>query len=189
MAYPTVPETTIRGDISTYLAANYNSRGTLFGGTKAPVSAVTIAMVTDALRFGYDGGAQTNESLRATANYLIWLTNMWGQEAQAISGQAGGGTVTPINPGGYPAPYDFIVSSSSFVSDGSPDVHIPLFIGYNVLFVRNGITQSVVPNGASYYSWDKVNGIMSFLSDDVNSPTYPESPAQVGEIFQIYPQL
>ena len=169
MSFPSIPQTVIRGDISTYLAANYNSRGTLFGGTKAPVSAVTIALVTDALRFGYDGGAQTDESLRATANYLIWLTNMWGQEAQAISQGAGGGTVIP--PGtAVPEPLDWVVSGSSSsiapLKDGDTSAVIPALIGWNIDFTRGGIPQYTTDNGmgSTYYGWNKGTGTITLYN-------------------------
>lgn len=169
MSFPSIPQTIVRGDISTYLAANYNSKGTLFGGTKAPVSAVSIALVTDALRWGYDGGAQTAESLRSTANYLIWLTNMWGQQAQAISQGAGGGTVIP--PGtSTPNPIDWIVSASSSntapLKSGDTSCIITSMIGWNINYFRGGIVQQTTDagDGSVFYSWDKATGTLQLFN-------------------------
>lgn len=165
MAIPSIGQTIVRGRISTYLAANYNAEGSLFGGRKAPVSAVTIAMVTDALNWGNAGGAQTDESLRATANYLIWLCSKWGQEAQAISQGAGGGSVIPAG-STAPSPLDWIVGASSEpLSTGETSVTLTAFIGYNVNFTRGGLPQYTTDpgDGSTYYSWNKNTGLFTLL--------------------------
>lgn len=119
MAIPTIAQTIVRGDISTYLIGNANSTGSLFGGKKAsPFSMVSIAMVTDALRWGSDGGAQTDASLRSVANYLIWLCGAYGLEAEAISGGAGGGTVIPGGGSTGSTIYPFMITSGDFEADG-----------------------------------------------------------------------
>lgn len=96
MPNPTIAQTIAQGDISTYLIGNDNAKGALFGKRlTAPGSMVSVAMITDALRWGSDGGGQTTQDLRAMANYLIWLIGMYGQQAQVISEAAGGGAVVP----------------------------------------------------------------------------------------------
>lgn len=120
MAIATIPQAISRGDVSMYLSANDNSKGALFSPRIAsPISPVTIAMVTDALRWGYNDGvlAQTEQSLREVANYLIWLTGMYGQQAEAILGGQGGGSVVPGG-GGATNIYPFFITSANFESDG-----------------------------------------------------------------------
>ncbi len=182
MAIPTVPQAIIRGDISTYLSANYNSKGVLFGGRKAPISAVSIALVTDALRWGYQGGSQTDESLRSTANYLIWLCNMWGQEAEAISQGAGGGTVIP--PGTtVPDPYDWVVSTTTSSTEplksGDTSVVISNLIGWNIDYFRGKVLQQTTDegDGSTYYGWNKGTGTLTLFN----------GAAQLGEPMRISP--
>lgn len=147
------------GDVSTYLSANYNSKKGLFGGAIAnPTSPVTIAMVTDALRWGSDGGAQTAASLRETANYLIWLCGRFGLEGTLIIGGTGGGTVTPGGIPTTPGRIDFIVSAASYIITGASSATISDFIGYNLDFVRNGIPQSTVITEPSYFTWNRSTG-------------------------------
>jgi len=125
MANPTISETIQYGDISTYLIGNDNSAGNLFGKRlSAPGSMVSVAMITDALRWGNDGGAQTAQDLRAMANYLIWLIGMYGQQAQSILQGGGGGSVIPIVPGGSRGNYYVIntEATSTDPDDGSPTV-------------------------------------------------------------------
>jgi hypothetical protein len=88
MAIATPSQAIAQGDIALYLIGNDNSAGNLFGRRiAAPGSMVSVAMVTDALRWGYNGGAQTANNLQAMANYLVWLIGKWGQDAQYISQQ------------------------------------------------------------------------------------------------------
>ena len=155
MSFPSVAQAVIRGEVSTYLAANYNSRGTLFGGTKAPVSATTIA---NALDWGNSGGAQTAESLRATANYLIWLCSKWGQEAENITQGAGGGSVVPGGGSSIPDRVDFIVSGSSFLPTGTSSTTLLSFVGYGLDFIRGGISQSTVTSESTYFTYNRLSG-------------------------------
>ncbi len=175
----TIEETIEVGNVSIYLAANDNSKGSLFGPRlAAPGSPVTIAMVTDALTWGYNGGAQSSEDVRSMANYLIWLCGMYGQQAQYILLVGGGGSITPINPPVIPPaplPYQFFVSGSSFIITGQNSKTITDFIGYNLLFSRGGIPQSTIATEPSWYFWTKETGEF-FISP----------AAVVGELFQIY---
>lgn len=101
MAIATIQEAIDRGQLSAPIAVVDNEKGTMFSSRlSSPASLRTILMVTDALQWGYDGGAQTDQSLRQTANYLIWLCGMYGQRAQFIldGGGGGGGTVSPSGP-------------------------------------------------------------------------------------------
>lgn len=165
MAIPTIQEAIDRGDVSIYLAANDAARGVLFGGTLAPGSAVSIALITDGLRWGYDGGAQTSESLRSYANYLVWLCGKWGQQAATIIAGGGGGSVIPIAPGGRPQQFNFEVDSSSFIATGDTTKQFPdIWKGWDLLFDRNGVVQNtIVSTESSYYSWNKVTAFLTLL--------------------------
>ena len=118
----------------------------------------------------------TDTRLIPIANYLYWLCDRWALIAQNISGN--GGSVATIS-GTTQTPYEFIVdASTSFIISGQSSQTITAFIGFNVIFVRNNITQSTVDagGGSSYYSWNKSTGLFTI------------SPAAVlTELFQIYP--
>ena len=163
------------GDVSVYLASNDNAEGSLFGKRLAsPTSPVTIAYVTDALRWQNDGDP-TDTTLRQTANYLIWLCGKYGQQASYIISGTGGGSVIPIPPGNLPTPLQFYVSAITTVATGDTSVVLSSFVGFNLLFTRNGIPQSTINTEPSYYAWNPTTGVFSI------------SPAAiVSELFQIY---
>ena len=127
----------------------------------------------------FTGGVTSfqNTSARGVANYLYWLCGKFALEGQYIITGTGGGSVVPINPGATPNPIEFEVSlSGSYIIDGQSTVTITSFIGYNLLFVRNNVPQSIINTGASYFSWNKTTGVFTC------------SPAAVtGELFQLYP--
>ena len=133
-------------------------------------------MVTQGLEWGYNGGAQTDASLRSTANYLWWLCGKFQLEAQNIINGPGGGSVVPVNPTNKPLPLDFEVSGSSIIAAGASSATISSFIGYNVDFSRGGIEQNTTDVGGSYFTWDRQTGIFTC------SPA-----AQSGELFRITP--
>jgi hypothetical protein len=169
------------GDASTYLSANFTSRAALYGGTNIkPIPPVQIAFVTDALRWGNEGGLATAASLRSTANYLYWMCGKFQLQAQNIISGAGGGSVSSTASGGdLPYPLDFIVSASSFIVTGASSVTISQFIGYNVEFDRNGIPQYTTNpgDGSTYFSWNRTTGAFALLN----------GAAQVDEKFRIIP--
>ncbi|MGL5130960.1 MAG: hypothetical protein ACRC78_00460, partial [Planktothrix sp.] len=159
----------------TYLAGNNNSAGQLFGPRlSAPGSMVSIAMVTDGLRWANDGGAQTDASLRSTANYLIWLCGIYGQQAEYISQGAGGGTVIP---GSVPTldPIDWVVgataSGTAPLANGQYTVTLdgtggmPDLRGYNIDFFKGGFLQYTTNpgDGSNYYTWSKVTGVFTLF--------------------------
>ena len=117
-----------------------------------------------------------NASARGVANYLYWLCGKFALEGQYIITGTGGGSVVPINPGATPNPIEFEVDATSFIPNGNSTVTIPSFIGYNLLFVRNNVPQSIINTGASYFTWNKVTGVFTC------SPA-----AATGELFQLYP--
>ena len=170
------------GKVSTYLAANSNSKGALFGKRLAsPNSPVTIMMATDALNWGNTNPSDT--TLRGTANYSLWLDGRYGLDAQYIISGSGGGAVIPVRPGNLPLPIQFVVTASSFMIDGQSTATITSFIGFNLLFTRGGITQSTVNTQPSYYSWDRDTGLFTCTPAAVGVPTVPIESA---ELFQFY---
>lgn len=173
----TIPQTILNGELSVPLAANDNSAGSLFGGRLSnPTSPVTIAMVTDALSWMYEStGSYTNQEMTAVANYLIWLMGKYGLQASNITGS--GGSVSPITPGtSTPARKDFVVSASSYLPTGTTSATLTAFIGYNIDFVRGGVSQSTLDTEPTYFTFNRING------------AFAVSPAlQVGELIAIIP--
>lgn len=161
------------GRVSTYLSANYVSKQGLFGGTVIkPTPPTQLAWVTDALDWGYLGGAQTSDSLRSTANYLYWLCGRFQLEAQQITDGDGGGSVTPTPAGGSLVnPLDWEVGTtatgiapladgeSSVVLDGTNGM--PDFRGYNIEFSRGAQVQITTTSSGVYYTWNRVTGAFS----------------------------
>lgn len=177
-AQPTIAETLDYADLSIGLCANDNSKGALFGKRKtAPSSPVTQAIVTDALRWAYDGGAVAAADLRQMANYLFWLINPYQLTAQNLINGGGGGSVVPSG-AARPLPLDFTVSASSVIPTGSSGLSIPAYAGWNLNFARGGIAQNTtnVGDGSSYYGWDR------------DTYTFTCSPAAgEGELFRLSP--
>lgn len=175
MALSTIDEIIDLGDVSTYLSLKYQDDGKLFGAKLDGVSPKSIAMVTDALRWQYESLPE-DENLRKVANYLYWMCGKFQVEAQFILQGAGGGIVNILNPFVAPAPLEFIVSESTAVADGDTTANFTEFIGYNILFIRNNVPQSVINNGGSYFLWNKTTGEFTI-----------SQAAYTGELFQIYP--
>ena len=177
-ALPTIAQTIEYADVAIGLCANNNAKGALFGRRVAsPSSPVTQAIVTDALRWAYEGGAVDADTLREMANYLTWLTQSYFLTAKYLVSGGGGGTVVP-SAGVRPQPLDFQVSGTSIIPTGGSGLTINSFIGWNLQFTRGGIGQYTtnIGDGSSYYSWDRVTGTFA---------CYPA--AGTGEQFRLEP--
>lgn len=161
--------------ISEYLSTIDVEKGSIFGKRIAPETPQILYNERKAVEFMY-ALDPANTSLQLTSNYLYSLCRGYNLQAQAILGTATGGSVAPITPTSIPNPYDFVVSGSSLIPTGASSVTLPAYIGWNVLVVRNGITQSNINVGQSYYSWNKTTGLLTIS---------PE--AYDGEQFQIFP--
>ncbi len=169
-ALQTIAETIVIGDISIYLSGNNNALGVLFGKRLAsPFSPVQIATCTDALRWQYEdllavGAVSDDDTLRGTANYLIWMCGRYGLQAQYIASGSGGGTVVPAGSSTRPLPLDFIVSASSIFATGSTGGTIPQFAGWNLDFDRNNIPQNTTDrgDGSSFYTWNRTTATVFF---------------------------
>lgn len=141
---PTIQQVIDRGYASISLAANYNANRKLWvGQSLTPVSPLTILLVTEALQWGYEGGAQTEQSLRSTSNYLIWLTGMFGNQAAELIAGGGGGSITPIPPSSA-IQFPFYITSSDFQPDGVTYVNSKL-VGFNIALFINEYTQQFFP--------------------------------------------
>lgn len=175
MSLLSVDEIIELGQVSTYLSLKYKDEGKLFGARLDGVSPKSIAMVTDALKWQNES-LPNDPNLRKVANYLYWMCGKFQVDAQFILQGAGGGIVNILNPFVAPSTLEFIVSGSSDVTDGSQSAVFTQFIGYNVLFIRNNIPQSIINNGGSYFSWNKTTGEF-----------WISQAAYTGELFQIYP--
>jgi hypothetical protein len=161
------------GKISQYLAQNDVLKGNLFSPPVARTTPQILYLERKAVEWMYNIDP-ANTSLVQTSQYLYSLCRGYNLQAQQISGTAG--AISPVVPAQIPNPYDFEVDATSLISNGQSSVTLNAFIGFNVLFVRNGIPQSIINTGGSYYSWVKATGVFTI------------SPAAVtGEQFQIYP--
>ena len=169
----TVPQIIDIAKISQFLSLNDVQKGSLFSPRVAPVTPEVLYLERSAVEWMYnlDPG---NSSIPQTSAYLYSLCRGYNLQAQQIAGTAG--SISPVNPTQIPDPYDFEVSASSFIADGQSTVTISAFVGFNILFVRNGIPQYTVNTGQSYYSWVKSTGVFTI---------YPA--AMTGEQFAIYP--
>lgn len=183
----TIPETIEIGDVSGPLSALYTSKKALFGGSVIrPVPPIQIAIITDILRWGYDGGAQSTATLREIGNYAFWMYGKFQLQAQAIIIGPGGGTVipTPAGTGGVEA-LDFEVTASSIIPEGGTTLLIngtnglPDYRGYKIVNIsRGGVWQNTTSlnDGSNYYAWNSVTGLLSIYT-----------AAGLGELIRITP--
>lgn len=157
---------------SQYLASKAVQRGALFGKSVNSNLPIVLAVEGYVLSFLYDIDP-SNSALQSLANYCWGLDGSFGLTMQGII-SGGGGTITPGTPTILPPPHDFIVSSSSYIPDGSSTKIITEFIGRNVIFSRNGIFQATVDNGGTYFTWDSSAGLFTCYG-----------PAATDELFSI----
>lgn len=123
--------------------------------------------------------ASENPDLHGIANYLYALCAPYNLEAAIISGAGGGGSISPVNPSSPPSIVDFYVSDTTPIVTGGNSAYFTQFKGYNVIFFRNGRSESTTNNGVdTYFSWNKVTGLFTCYGD-----------AQEDELFQIIPVL
>jgi hypothetical protein len=174
MATPTVAYTLSIAPPSQYLASHDVAKGSLFGQRPDPLLPQKIFMEYTIINTIYEND-NDYDGLQGAANYLYTMLSKYSFKAASIV-TGDGGEVAPVTPDATPEPYDFEVSGSSFIATGASTKVITAFIGYNVMFVRGGIVQSIVNIGGSYFTWDRDTG------DFFCSPE-----AFAGELFQIIP--
>lgn len=164
-------------DINTFTVTAPSGRGDLINGVvmyftfiAEPPSYFTYTITP------FSGGVnEIDLGVTSTSNYLNALCGKYGLEANYLI-SPGGIVSTITSPSTVPSPIEFLVSGSSIIASGASSVTIPSFIGFNVLFIRNGISQSTIDNGGSYFTWDKGMGIFT---------CFPA--ATTDELFQLYP--
>lgn len=176
-ALNTISETIDYADLGLGYCANYNSEGNLFGGRLSPRSPVTIAIVTDALRWGAAGGAQSTATLRNMANYLWWLIGVFGLRAkqEITGGGGGGGTVLP--PGGTRGNYFVIIAEALSTDPGDGSLVIGSFVytdtrligGTQLAFIIVNSSIETIASGAFTYDTDSgtIVRINAWQSGDV----------------------
>jgi hypothetical protein len=116
----------------------------------------------------------TSDQTYQIGQWVLALCGVYLFEAQAATG--GGGSISPVTPGGLPEPIEFVVSASSEIPTGSSTLSIPEYIGFNLIFVRNSITQSSLTSQPTYFTWNRTTG--QFTCSPV---------AFADELFQFYP--
>lgn len=180
-ALPTIQQSIDIGRATIYLMSNDYSKGGLFGPRLVKeISPVLIAYVTSAIQWEYESNP-TNDTLRGTCDYLLWLCGRYRLQATSLSG---GGSVVPIPPGATtPNRLDFIVSGVTPIITGQSQVFfnsgVTDFRGYNLQFDRGNQPQGMVNDGLNtYFSWNKITGEMNIFG-----------AANAGEIFAIIPTL
>ena len=169
----TVPQILDVARISQYLATIDVNEGALYGRRVAPETPMILYCERKAVEYWYNLDP-ADTSLTLTSNYLYSLCRGYNLEAQGISGTAG--SISPVVPAQIPNPYDFEVTATSLIPDGATNATLSAFIGFNLLFVRNGIPQSTLNLGGSYFSWNKNLGLLTI------SPA-----AMMGEQCTLYP--
>ena len=181
MAY-TIPEIITWAKICQPLARIGEAKRLAEGDTAADVDLdIKLYITRKDVEYEY-AQDQSSTNLFAMGNYLLSLCGRYLFQAQQTT--IGGGSVTPVTPGLAANPYDFTVASDSFITTGTQSKVFPSsWIGYQILFVRNHITQSTINEGGTYYSWDSGTGTITLY------PTGAGGQAQVGEIFQIFPVI
>ena len=175
-----------KGKISTYLCANDTALGAMYSPRLDPNLYRLIYIEMKSLEWAnQQSGTYTN--IEFVGNYNIALYGAYGVKAKVILDGGGGGSIVPVSPVTAPSPIEFIVSGSSFIPTGGTTKIITSFIGYNLLFIRNNVTQGQINNGASYFNWDRTTGVFTLLT---GAAPPDDNPAAVAtEFFQLYPYL
>jgi len=174
MAVLTVAQRLSIADICEYLALVAIKKGGLYAAGIPIDLPQKIYNLKTSIQYKYDSDP-SDTTLEQTSAYLYSICRfvLQAQSIIQIAGSVSGTIATTT-----PSPYQFIVdAATSFIIDGQSSKTITAFIGYNLIFVRGGITQNTTDDGSgSYYSWTKATG--SFVC-------YPA--ASTSEIFGLFP--
>jgi len=158
MAQLSIADTIENGDICTFLAANAKAKTALFPNRLVSTNPVTIALVTDALRWQYEL-YPTDSTLREVANYLYWLTANFNLTAKYIMGGSGGGTVIPSGGG---VGYIYTELPVTIASDGATYGNADLIGGKDLNFVILNNQLLTTANGD--FTFNSVTGILTFIN-------------------------
>ncbi len=171
MALTTAEKLSI-ASISEYFSFVDIKKKGLYGGGVDLLLPQKIYAIKKSIEYWYNLNP-SDTTLVTTSNYLLALCGYYGAKAQHIITNSGTipGTVART----APLPYQFTVdASTSFIIDGESSKTITAFMGYNLIFVRGGITQSTVNagDGSSYYSWSKTTGTFTCFPAAVTSELF-----------------
>lgn len=161
MATLTVAEKIAIAEINEYLISNAIQKKDLFAGGINIDLPTKIRVIREGIEYRYNQDP-SDTTLTATSNYMLSLC-LYLSAAKAITGNAG--VVAGVASTSPPNDEQFTVAASgTFLVDGQSSKTITAFIGYNLLYVRNGIPQYTVNDGSgTYYSWTKsTGGFVSF---------------------------
>lgn len=169
---------------ASYLAANDVRKSGLYNnsGRTNPILPQQIYAIYFVIKKIYDLDPNY-PGMTVACQYLWEIMGRYGLKAIGLTGN--GGSVTPINPSiPEPAPYDFIVSDSTFVVTGQSVKYFPIvWIGWNLQFARGSVLQSItVPDFGSYFDWNINTAKLTMLAVGGADPS-----AQEGERFQFWP--
>lgn len=178
---PTPSETLNIAKVSLWLATADVQNSALFPKNLMPNLPIVLAIVIKDLEFGVDNYSATDPDLIYVSNFVYALCGQYRFTAAAIVSN-GGGSTTPTTPVLTLNPYQFIVSNSSTIPTGGDSITLNTlgnsYVGYNIIFIRNGITQSTVNDGGTYYSWNSTTAQFQCIG-----------VAAEGELFQIFAVL
>lgn len=171
---PTITQIMSDYQIAQYLSVISNKKSGLLAGGKDMSLPQKIYNIGRSIQRIFDNDP-SDTTLFKTAYFLYALCGIYGLKAESITESAGSvASITPTT--SLPTPLNFVVSGGSLIPTGGSTLTIPSFVGYNLLFVRNGIAQSQLNTGASYYTWSRSTGEFECFGD-----------ATLGEEFLLIP--
>ncbi len=119
----------------------------------------------------------SDTSITKVANYLYALMGLYGTQALGLSGNVGSiAGVVSVIPVATPNALEFEVSATSIIPTGGSTVTLQAFIGYNIIFARNNVTQSTINNGGSYYSWNRSTGEFQCFGNAAETELFTITP-------------
>lgn len=157
---PTTADILANAPIACVLAQNDIDKGLAYQPRLDPQLAAKIYATYFVIKKIYDIDPNY-DGIYECCLYLWELMGRWGIQAQAYTG--GGGSVAPPTYVTTLYPLEFVVSLSSRIPIGGSSVYLPEFRGYNLVFNRNNQPQTMVDNGGSYYTWDKISGLFACI--------------------------
>jgi len=154
-------------NVSSIYTSNELGGGELHGGQIDESLPSFIYSVRQGLQWLYELDP-THEDLEPIGNYLLSICRYSAKAALNITGVA---TMPAVIIAAAPPRKDFIVSATSYMVTGASSRSIPEFIGYELVFIRGGVSQSTVNTEPTYFSWDKNSGIFicfpALLTDEL----------------------
>lgn len=178
MAVLSIPTKISVAKISEYLAAQDVAQSGLFGqsiNSRLPYMIYAERKAVEWLNFNNPN----DDSLPATANYLMWLCGSYGLKAQQILNQGGSGTTLIIGSGvsvslnvAPAADIDAIVGiDGNAPIAGANTWTLTDFVGYRVRFTLNDVV--VYPKSYGNNIWfTKTTGSNTLTLNGPNNPTF-----------------